>query len=148
MSTLAATHLATNQRETYYYKVGVTSLCQSQSAGLAFLNSCGWQLLAISLTTFFKEACWGFPVINNYKKKYSTFMHTHRNSDILNFILGGQKYRPPLLSYEMQEIFMKSCLLALYFFFFINEADKMSEILLNEVQHYNIYYSLKTHEVQ
>lgn len=24
----------------------------------------------------------------------------------------------------------------------------MSEILLNEVQHYNIYYSLKTHEVQ
>lgn len=50
-SRLAATHLATHERETYYYKVGVTSLCQSQSAGLAFLNSCGCQLLAISATT-------------------------------------------------------------------------------------------------
>jgi len=52
MSALAATHLAPHQTETYYYKVGVTSLCQSQSAGVAFLNSCGWQLLAIALTTF------------------------------------------------------------------------------------------------
>lgn len=51
VSRLAATHLATHERETYYYKVGVTSLCQSQSAGLAFLNSCGCQLLAISATT-------------------------------------------------------------------------------------------------
>lgn len=51
VSGLAATHLATRARETYYYKVGVTSLCQSQSAGLAFLNSCGCQLLAISAPT-------------------------------------------------------------------------------------------------
>lgn len=48
VSRLAATHLATRERETYYYKVGVTSLCQSQSAGLALRNSCGCQLLAIS----------------------------------------------------------------------------------------------------
>lgn len=51
VSRLAATHLATHERETYYYKVGVTSSCQSQSAGLAFLNSCGCQLLAISAPT-------------------------------------------------------------------------------------------------
>lgn len=66
MSAQAATHLASSQTETYYYKVGVTSLRQSQSAGLAFLDSCGWQMVAIALTTFLKEARWGFPIINSY----------------------------------------------------------------------------------
>lgn len=82
MSTLAAAHLATHQRETYYYKVGVTSLCQSQSAGLAFLNSCGWQLLEISLTTFLKEPAGAFPSLTIIKET-----HTRTYTDILYLYL-------------------------------------------------------------
>lgn len=52
MTTQATTPLASHQTETYYYKVGVTSLRQSQSAGLAVLDSCGWQMVAIALTAF------------------------------------------------------------------------------------------------
>lgn len=77
MSALAANHLAPHQRQTYYYQVGVTSLCQSQSAGLAFLNSSGWQLLVISLTTFLKKPAGAFPSLTIIKKILSLCAHIH-----------------------------------------------------------------------